>query len=162
MTDKAYEWVRREDETPRAYEAFRIYLNMGAERSIPKVAEQVGKSRQLIAGWSRDYDWVERVRARDKFMVEAETDGMANQLATVREKHIVLADRLLDHLETRLQDFMEKRQDPTVRWTQAFTAAIKAHQGAFLMKDEAKTDQLIYTAQALIERLERAEAGERP
>ena len=153
MTDQ-YVWVRRDKESPQAYEAFREYMQL---RSTNKVAESLGRSSTLIHRWCTQHDWVARTVAYDQFMARAETDGHANQLASVREKHIDLADKLLDHLGDRLEDFITQREDPTVRWTQAFTAAVKAQQGAFLMKDQDRTSELLTTATELLARLDDAE-----
>lgn len=58
-------WERQEGETPKPYEAFCVYRDMGIQRSQPKVAEKLGKSTALISRWSSEYNWVERVAAWD-------------------------------------------------------------------------------------------------
>ena len=56
-------WERQENESARAYEAFSLYRDMGAERSLVKVGHSLGKSRALIERWSSQHDWVDRVKA---------------------------------------------------------------------------------------------------
>lgn len=63
---KPYE--RRDDETVQAYEAFALYRDLGAARSIDAVAKELGKSNQLIGRWSRVHDWVMRSRAYDEYI----------------------------------------------------------------------------------------------
>ena len=46
-------------------EAFEIYYQLGADRSLRKVAEKVGRTERTIAGWSRSYSWVDRVSQRE-------------------------------------------------------------------------------------------------
>lgn len=58
-------WERREDESDQAWAAFVTYRNMGSQRSIAKVAQDLGKSRPLISGWSSRHSWVIRVQAYD-------------------------------------------------------------------------------------------------
>lgn len=148
MDDKA--WLRRTEETNPAYEAFREYLNMGPSRSCVKVAESLGKSTQLITGWSAKHDWVERVTAFDRHLAEAETDGMVHQLAACRDKNLALMDKLRGHLETRLDTFIARGEDPTIRWTQALTAMAKVEQNSLLLKDDAKTTEKLDNVMALV------------
>src|SRR5690606_17803428 len=58
-------WERQGGETDKAYEAFALYRDMGVNRSVRDVAQQLGKSAALIARWSSKKNWVERVSAWD-------------------------------------------------------------------------------------------------
>jgi hypothetical protein len=59
-------WKRQQGETAKAYEAFRVYRDLGpVDRSQVKVGERGGKCRVQIERWSARYGWVERVRAYD-------------------------------------------------------------------------------------------------
>lgn len=46
-------------------EAFEIYYQLGDSRSLKKVAEQVKRTERTVAGWSRAYNWVDRVSQRE-------------------------------------------------------------------------------------------------
>lgn len=63
-------WTKREDETARAFEAFRRYRDMGAARSQRKVHDQLYGEDQncmsTIERWSTEYDWSDRVDAWDR------------------------------------------------------------------------------------------------
>lgn len=160
MGEKDYIWTRRETETSRAYEAFRSYLTLGPARTLRKGVEVDGKTTlSQFEQWSAQHKWVERCAAYDRHMDTAATDGLTNQLATVREKHIDLADKLLDHLENRLQFFVSRDQDPTMRWIQAFATAAKVQQAAFMLKDTDKTSETIENAMELLERVEKLTTG---
>lgn len=52
-------------ETPKAYAAFRVYRNMGADRSIVKAGRKLGKNRVTLEDWSVKYQWQERVASYD-------------------------------------------------------------------------------------------------
>lgn len=47
-------WERQPGESAQAYEAFAIYRDMGSNRSLRVVAEQLSKSDTLIKRWSRE------------------------------------------------------------------------------------------------------------
>lgn len=154
-TSKDYIWTRRDTETSRAYEAFRSYLKLGPERSLRKALEIDGKTTlSTFEQWSAQHNWVARCAAYDRHMDTAATDGMANQIASVREKHIELADKLLDHLSSRLDEIIIKRQDPSIRWIQAFATAAKVQQAAFALRDTDKTSEQIGHALELLDKVE--------
>lgn len=88
-TDKP--WERQKGESAQAYEAFVTYRDMGAERSLRAVSRQLGKSKTLIDRWSREKDWVERVRAYDN---ELEKEARAKAIRgrkDMTERHIKIA-----------------------------------------------------------------------
>lgn len=64
-TSRPDPWERQPRETDPAFEAFRTYRDMGASRSLSKVARQLGKSETLIHRWSSEHSWVVRVHAYD-------------------------------------------------------------------------------------------------
>lgn len=55
-------WERQPGESAQAYEAFHAYLKMGSDRSLRKVAQQLGKSNALISRWSSTWSWQNRVK----------------------------------------------------------------------------------------------------
>ena len=70
-------WERLESDTPKSYEAFRIYRDMGASRSLDKAFEQysikqnvsktkAGRAPVYFFQWSSAHNWQERVRAWDE------------------------------------------------------------------------------------------------
>lgn len=58
-------WERQEGETDKAYEAFALYRDMGAGRSLREVARKLNKSLTQITKWSTPNNWSERVSAWD-------------------------------------------------------------------------------------------------
>lgn len=154
-----YPWVRQAWDTNRSYEVFRDYLHMGPEnRSLRAVANMAGNSAiSVIENWSSQHKWAERVAAYDAHMDTAATDGMANQIASVREKHIELADKLLDHLSHRLDVYIQRDHDPSIRWIQAFATAAKVQAGAFALRDTDRTSEMVEQALELIKRFESTE-----
>lgn len=64
-------WGRRKGETAKAFAAFSEYLELGPDRSIAKVARELGRpagyARHLEA-WSSKHDWVARAREFDEHL----------------------------------------------------------------------------------------------
>lgn len=58
-------WERLETDTDKSFEAFCVYRDMGAKRSLDKVGQKLGKSKALIERWSFTHDWQKRVIAYD-------------------------------------------------------------------------------------------------
>lgn len=92
-------WERQEGETPKPYEAFCIYRDMGTERSQAKVAEKCGKSGSLIGRWSTSYNWVERAAQWDdeqeRIEREAAQREQAKAIREMRKRHADLANAML-------------------------------------------------------------------
>lgn len=101
------EWNRREDETPKAYSAFQMYINMPPEeRSIRAVAEKRGSSSTTTEEqWSSKYSWVDRAIAYDEHMAEVQ---LVSKQTTLREYQADVLERettetaMLSRLATRL------------------------------------------------------------
>lgn len=59
-------WERQDGETPKQFEAFAVYRDMGEDRSLVKVADRLSKSAQLMSRWSVANRWVERCADWDR------------------------------------------------------------------------------------------------
>lgn len=164
-SDGGHAWTRRDDESTPAYGAFRTYLTQGADRSTANTAREVGKSKTQMDKWSALYGWVERARAYDSYLMTVETDhhaekmahiraGRAEELARIRTRHTALADKLLDHLDKRLDSFIELNRDPSSGWTQAFSAGTKAQESATRMHEHHAESGVLEQILAKIQRFE--------
>src|SRR5688572_10919483 len=76
------DWDQLECETPRAYEAFRAYLNLGSGRTLNGAygatkgrPEGVGRASGNCVRWSRDHRWAERARAWDEYIAAREMEA---------------------------------------------------------------------------------------
>lgn len=88
-TDKP--WERQKGESAQAYEAFVTYRDMGAERSVTKVAQSLNKSRGLIGRWSSQWNWTERVRAYDNELEKEVRVKAVKDRKAMTERHIGIA-----------------------------------------------------------------------
>lgn len=56
---------RRDNETPKAYEAFTAYLELGRERTLKSVAKLLDITWAACANYSKKYSWQERAADYD-------------------------------------------------------------------------------------------------
>lgn len=97
-------WEQQPNESAKAFEAFAIYRDMGADRSIRAVARRLGKSKTQIEKWSRAHDWVERVRAYDRNLDrEARAEAVKN-IKQMTKRHIGIAMNLQKKALDALKD----------------------------------------------------------
>jgi len=64
MPDDRQPWDKQHAETDKAFEAFRLYRDMGADRSQAKVAEEMDhNSPRHVERWASKHDWTDRIDA---------------------------------------------------------------------------------------------------
>lgn len=148
-----YPWARQERESTVAYEAFRVYMNMGGKRNLRAVAAELDKSPSVIGNWSSEYGWRDRTTAYDTYITTAAVDGIADQVSSVRHRHIELADKLMDHLSDRLDRYIAADDDPSVRWTNAFVAATTVHTKALAMDQSGQNSKSVEQVEQLLKRV---------
>lgn len=105
-------WERQPGESEKAYEAFVIYRDLGIDRTITAVANELSKSRQLIERWKSKYNWSERVRMYDN---ELEKQAMAKAVKERRamtERHIKIAMQMQKKALEALKELNEKNMSP--------------------------------------------------
>lgn len=87
-------WGRQEGESGKAYEAFGVYRDMGAGRTVSAVARQLRKSRALIDRWKRQWNWAERARAYDRELERAAHEEALKAVREMSRRHIGMALRM--------------------------------------------------------------------
>ena len=107
-------WERQEGESAKAFEAFTIYLEMGDERGIRAVAQQLDKSRTLIGRWSTTYRWVERVAAYDADVQRKAHAAAVKKQKKMAERHISIALQLQEKALAALAATKPQDIDPKV------------------------------------------------
>jgi hypothetical protein len=112
---------QREKESAKAFEAFSVYLNMGAERSLAAVGQKLGKSGSLIERWSTKFEWSSRVQAHAAHLAVAEreaTEAVARAKAldwgkrqhTLREREWEMHEQCIAAAKRALNAFMEREK----------------------------------------------------
>lgn len=78
-------WERQVNESYQAFEAFKVFLT---ERSYPKVAERLSKSKTLIKRWAKQNHWRERADAWDAELSRAAMEKASKEFAEMIERQI--------------------------------------------------------------------------
>lgn len=103
--------MRRKDEGPKPWRAFQLYRDLGEYRSQEKVAEQLGKSRQLISRWSSQYEWVTRCAEWDEEIDRRKRDKQIRAIEEMAERHALMAcmvqEKLIQKLNSLTDDEVE-------------------------------------------------------
>lgn len=139
MAKKKKIWERLDKETPKQYEAFCVYRDLGTDRSLRAVSEKLSKSEQLIKRWSAKNNWVYRSAEWDDEKERTEREIARKEM----EKEIRL---------------MRKRQAETGKYMQ-----VKAMRALSKLPDEemkaGEISKLIDVG-AKLERTARGDVGE--
>ncbi len=148
-------YERTEGETPKAYQAFTVYRNMGATRSLDRVAAEIygteltqkrHRNRSQISTWSRQNNWVDRCRdwdreeellrrERQREIDIAEHDLKLEEYRSQNEHlghgYMELGERLLEILNLTLDPIafrlqkLSESQDPNARIDKADLEVLK-------------------------------------
>lgn len=97
-------WERQLNETPRAWEAFVLYRDMGASRSIAKVARELGKNKVVLEKWSTEYDWVKRCAAWDAEKDRVARETQIKDIIEMRQRHAAIAKKMMDTADHALDN----------------------------------------------------------
>lgn len=88
-------WERQPKESLKAWEAFKIYRDMGADRSLAKVGERLGKSAALMEKWSATHAWVDRSRKWDAEKDRLDRKAQLDDIRKMRKRHADMANAML-------------------------------------------------------------------
>lgn len=86
-------------------EAFEIYYHLGDIRSLKKVAEKVGRTERTVAGWSRDFNWVDRIRQRKiEDAKNEDRNALIAQTTDVKTRYRILMNNLIAQASKKIAD----------------------------------------------------------
>ena len=88
-------WERQQGESTRAYEAFALYRDMGADRSLRKVVQSLNKNLTTIAEWSTKYEWVKRVAEWDAEQDRIARNAQIEEIKKMRKRHAEVANSMI-------------------------------------------------------------------
>ena len=86
-------------------EAFELYYAMGEVRSLKKVAERVDRTERTVAGWSREIDWVDRVKQREiEDAKNNDKNALNSQTTDVKTRYRILINNLMANASRKIAD----------------------------------------------------------
>jgi hypothetical protein len=86
---------RMEGEGQERWEAFCVYRDMGAERSLREVARELQKSLTLIGRWSTEDGWQARVFAYDSWLEAQRREAMRDEAIERGKQHAKALDDVI-------------------------------------------------------------------
>ncbi len=104
MAAKLHAWDRRAAESAKAFEAFAVYREQGAGRSLVRVSQEHGKSIATVTAWSGRHEWVSRAAAYDTEVarrasartIESDADALARQIEDARAMQAEARQRFVE------------------------------------------------------------------
>lgn len=111
MAKEAKPWERQDNETPKQFEAFVVYRDMGEERSLSKVADKLQKSTTLMGRWSGLNSWVERVAAWDDEQERILRHEQIKEIKKMRKRHADTATAMIAAAAKGLKNIMEHPEE---------------------------------------------------
>ena len=98
-------------------EAFEIYYQLGENRSLRKVADKVGRTERTVAGWSRTFNWVDRVNQReiedaknnatDKALLNSQTTDVKTRYRIMINNLMAMASRKIAKGELSIRNVQD-------------------------------------------------------
>lgn len=89
-------WERQDGESDKAFEAFCTYRDMGSERTLQKVSQELNKSKTLMSRWSSENNWVERIQAWEDEQDRILRQEQIKDIKKMRQRHADLAMQMLE------------------------------------------------------------------
>jgi hypothetical protein len=115
-------WEQQPAESAKAFSAFKIYRDLGPQRSLQKTAEAYYgcvKNLAQIGRWSSGFDWVERAKSHDAWLEmvrrEAVEEHERRQATSEAERRGRIRERLLTAAEAMGDQVVEMARWPLSR-----------------------------------------------
>ncbi len=122
--DDRLPWEKQKGESRQAFEAFSAYRDMGAARSLTKVAKKLNKSVTILGRWSGRWNWVERTSAWDIELDRQNREAQIEAIKEMSERHAREAMLFQQKVVERLRELRPGELSPQdmARW---FEVAVK-------------------------------------
>jgi len=126
-------WERQKNESSKAYAAFCVYRDLGPERSLEKVRQNLDKprTRKWLGEWSVKYNWVERAQAYDDYIERKKREEKENAILEMAERHAKLAMAFQQRVAQRLQQIDPAELSPSdmAKWLDIATKLERLSRG---------------------------------
>ena len=94
QSGKRQVWERMPGESPKAFHAFSLYLNLAERRTLAKVAEMLGCSSTNIERWARRWAWTQRTYESDLVQEERFREQTVRDRTAHRRRQITIGQHL--------------------------------------------------------------------
>lgn len=99
----AESWEKQDYETPTQYMVFCAYRDMGADRTLKKVAEQEGKQLRNVENYSAKNHWQSRCIDYDLYLEAQERKQNEKEILEMNKRHIqqslLIQKKIIDKLK---------------------------------------------------------------
>ena len=96
-------WERQPAEGSKPFEGFRLYLDMGTDRTLQLAADKLGKARSTLERWSMVWSWKDRIMAWERYEWAASRKKKVEETAEMNERHAKIGKLILNRVIMRLQ-----------------------------------------------------------
>jgi len=118
-------WERQNDEGSKAYAAFCVYRDLGPERSLEKVRQNLDKPRtkKSLGDLSVKYNWVKRAQAYDDYMEGKKREKKEKEILEMADRHVKLAKAFQQKIAQALQQIDPAQLSPSdmAKWLDVAT-----------------------------------------
>lgn len=126
-------WDRQKDESSKAYAAFCVYRDLGPDRSLEKVRQNLDKprSRKWLGEWCAKYNWVERTKAYDDYLEKKKREEKEKAILDMAERHARLAMAFQQRVAERLREIDPSELSPSdmAKWLDIATKLERISRG---------------------------------
>jgi len=113
--DEIKPWERQPGETEKAWQAFKLYRDLGEGRTLQEVSRKLSKHQSNVSRWSKKWHWQSRVIAWDMECDRQAQKARLKQINQMRDYHsrlamllkqrayraLQLADEIMTRIETK-------------------------------------------------------------
>ena len=121
-------WERRAEEGQKPYAAFRVFLELGDERSLTKVARRLNVSKTLVGRWSALHAWQERSREFDEATAKRTLETIQARRVQLGLQQVEIAEKMFNLVKKSLPRQRKLNAQDTAR---LFVAAVRALEQLF-------------------------------
>lgn len=126
-------WDRLPNESSKAYAVFCIYRDLGPERSLEKLRQNLDKprSRKWLGDWSVKYNWVDRAVAYDDYIDRKKREEKEKAILEMAERHAKLARAFQQRVAERLRGINPSELSPSdmAKWLDIATKLERLSRG---------------------------------
>lgn len=101
-------WDLIPGETPKAFEAFQRYLELGVNRSLVKLSQITGRHAKNMQVWSKKYKWVQRSRTYDAYIATLKTESTEDELESMTREHMAIISGIRSVIAVPIQVLIDK------------------------------------------------------